>query len=87
MSKVVINDTDEMIKLDNIRIRDREMLPEVIMATNKSTETHTDAEGNVVGYVNRIERVSSINLRPEEYYNISKKTRKTNAEEDKTKKK
>ena len=68
VKKVVISEKDGMVWLDNVRIQDVELLPEVIMATNKSPETHTDTEGNVVGYVNRVERTTAVNLRPEEFY-------------------
>jgi len=68
VKKVVNSEKDGMVWLANVRIRDVELLPEVIMATNKSAETHTDTEGNVVGYVNRVERTTAVNLRPEEFY-------------------
>ncbi len=84
MSNVVINEKEELVKLDNIRIRDREMVPEYSVVTNKVLETQTDPQGNVIGYINRLERLSSITLRPEEHYDVLK-TRKKHAKENGTK--
>ena len=81
MSRLVINEKEELVKLDNVRIRDREMIPEYTTTTNRITETMEDPEGNVVGIKSSIVRTSTVVLRPEEYYKIEKKRRK-NAEEN-----
>ncbi len=76
MSKVVVNEKDELVKLDNLRIRDREMIPTVVFATNKTKVTEYDANGDVVGYRKTIERVHTVTLNPEEFHKIWKKKRK-----------
>ena len=84
MSSVVINEKDELVKLDNIRIRDREMIPEVVITTNKVVETMNDPnyineqgvkENRVTGVMRSIIRTSTVTLHPEEYYEIEKKRR------------
>ncbi len=76
MSKVVINEKEELVKLDNLRIRDREMVPEVTIATSKVTETMKNPDGDITGIISRIERIHTVILKPEEFYKIWKKTRK-----------
>ena len=76
MSKVVINEKEELVKLDGLKIRDRQMIPEYTIVTNKVVETQTDAKGNVLGYINRVERLATITLKPPEFYKIWKQKRK-----------
>ena len=82
MSKVSIDvgdNKDNTAKLENIRIRDREMIPEWTISTTKATETLTNNEtGQVMGISSSVVKTHTITLRPEEYYRDGGK----NAEED-----
>jgi hypothetical protein len=71
-----VSDKDNVAKLDNVRIKDREMIPEWNVITRKSTETIyepiPDENGNIInktiGIKSIVETSSVITLRPEEYY-------------------
>jgi hypothetical protein len=82
---------DFIAKLENIRIKDREMIPEWNIFTRKSTETIYSPEADendkrrVLGISTTVETSSVITIRPEEFYkNKDDSNAESNGKETKT---
>lgn len=75
--ELVVDGSDNTTKLENVKICDRELIPEWVISTTKATETITDPNavdenGNkinrVMGISSSIVKNSTVTLRPEEYF-------------------
>ena len=71
MSKIRLDigeNKENIPKLEHIRIKDKEMIPEYTINVTKATETLTDENKNVMGFQTSIVKSHTITLRPQEFY-------------------
>ena len=76
MSKVVIKETDDKVELDNIKIRDKQLIPDYQINKTNMLETFMDGEGNITGYRKTKGTISTITLRPDEAFKMPEENEK-----------
>jgi hypothetical protein len=84
MQKISIKEDEKVVRLENIPIRGKQLIPDYQISTVDSIETFMDSEGVITGYRKTKATTSQVTLKPDEFYGRGG----DNAEEDeKTKKK
>ncbi|MFA5151505.1 MAG: hypothetical protein WC554_02980 [Clostridia bacterium] len=73
--------TKDMLVLDGYTIKKVEYIAEQEMSTTKQTTTHTDMDGNIIGYESMVLKTSAIRLIPD--INIDKLREKSSVLEKK----
>lgn len=68
MSRVKITEDDKLVKLENVSIRDKQLIPSYEITKTDMVDTYIDSEGTITGYLKRKATISVVKLSPEEYF-------------------